>query len=183
LKLGIGTGWNYVEYDALGQDYETRGKRQEEQIGLLRQLWTEPMVNFDGRFDKMDRVTLNPRPRRSIPILLGGYSNVALRRAARIGDGFIFAERLGRPTKLFERLKNMLEEEGRNLEGFVCHLNVELGCPVEDIVEKAEGWRELGGTHFSVTTMGRDYAALDDHLRHMDGAAEVLSKAGLLPAS
>src|SRR5580693_7957556 len=67
LRLGVGIGWNYVEYDALGQDFSTRGARQEEQITLLRRLFTEPVVDFSGRFDRVDRAALVPKPRQPIP--------------------------------------------------------------------------------------------------------------------
>ena len=90
LRLGVGIGWNYVEYEALGQSFNTRGRREEEQIGLLRRLWTEPLVDFRGEFDRVNRAALNPRPRRAIPIWLGGFSEPAYRRGARLADGFIF---------------------------------------------------------------------------------------------
>src|ERR1700722_8012266 len=70
LRLGVGIGWDYVEYDSLGQDFRRRGKRVGEQISLLRRLWSEPLVKFEGAFDRVDRGTLNPRPRRPIPIWL-----------------------------------------------------------------------------------------------------------------
>ena len=91
LRLGVGIGWNYVEYEALGQDFKTRNKRLEEQIGFLRELWTNPIVTFNGRFDQIDRAGINPRPRRQIPVWLGGHSEPAYERGARLGDGFIFA--------------------------------------------------------------------------------------------
>ena len=90
LRLGVGVGWNHVEYEALGQDFRTRGARQEEQIELLRRLFTEPVVDFSGRFDRVDRASLVPKPARSIPIWLGGFGDVAFDRAARLADGFIF---------------------------------------------------------------------------------------------
>ena len=90
LRLGVGIGWNYVEYEAMGQDFHTRGARQEEQIELLRRLFTEPVVDFSGRFDRVDRASLVPKPTRPIPIWLGGSGEKAFVRAARLADGFIF---------------------------------------------------------------------------------------------
>ena len=90
LRLGVGIGWNHVEYEALGQHFRTRGARQEEQIRLLRRLFTEPVVDFSGRFDRIDRAALVPKPLRPIPIWLGGSSEPAYDRAARLADGFIF---------------------------------------------------------------------------------------------
>src|ERR1700716_2831769 len=77
LRLGVGVGWNHVEYDALGQDFRTRGARQEEQIELLRRLFTGAVVDFSGRFHRLDRASLVPKPARSIPIWLGGHGEVA----------------------------------------------------------------------------------------------------------
>src|SRR6202046_511074 len=90
LRLGVGIGWNHVEYEALGQQFRTRGARQEEQIGLLRRLFTDPVVDFSGRFDRIDRAALVPKPTRPIPIWLGGSGDAAFERAARLADGFIF---------------------------------------------------------------------------------------------
>src|SRR4029077_19378899 len=89
LRLGVGVGWNHVEYEALGQEFRGRGARQEEQIELLRKLFTDPLVDFSGRFHRVDRAALNPQPTRPIPIWLGGSSEAAFDRAARIADGFI----------------------------------------------------------------------------------------------
>ena len=74
LRLGVGIGWNAVEYEALGKDFRTRGKRMSEQVGLLRDLWSQPVVDFSGDFDRIERATLNPRPHRQIPIWMGGFS-------------------------------------------------------------------------------------------------------------
>src|SRR5579863_9717030 len=90
LRLGVGIGWSPVEYEALGQDFHTRGARQEEQIPLLRKLFTEPVVDFTGRFDRIDRAALLPKPTRPIPIWLGGSGEKSFDRAARLADGFIF---------------------------------------------------------------------------------------------
>src|SRR3954469_13238983 len=90
LRLGVGVGWSHVEYEALGQGFRTRGARQEEQIELLRRLFTEPVVDFTGRFDRIDRAALVPKPTRPIPLWLGGSTDKAFNRAARLGDGFIF---------------------------------------------------------------------------------------------
>ena len=91
LRLGVGTGWNWVEYDALGQDFASRGRRINEQMLLLRRLWSEPLVSFDGEFDHIERGCINPRPCGKIPMWIGGFSEAAFRRASRLGDGFSFA--------------------------------------------------------------------------------------------
>ena len=89
LILGVGSGWNYLEYESLGQDFHTRGRRLEEQVGLLRRLWSEPLVEFEGDFDRIPAVGINPRPGRQIPIWMGGTAPVVLDRIGRIGDGWV----------------------------------------------------------------------------------------------
>lgn len=89
LILGIGSGWNYVEYETLGQDFHTRGRRLEEQVGLLRRFWSEQLVEFEGDFDRAPGAGINPRPARLIPIWMGGIAPVVLDRIGRIGDGWI----------------------------------------------------------------------------------------------
>src|SRR5438046_150863 len=94
LRLGIGLGWNYVEYDALGEKFQNRGRRVEEQVEVLRKLWTEPLVNFKGAYHVINNAGLNPMPvQRPIPIWFGGSAEPALRRAARLADGWMPAGR------------------------------------------------------------------------------------------
>jgi probable F420-dependent oxidoreductase len=180
LRFGIGTGWNYVEYDVLGIDYASRGKRFSEQIELLRKLWGEELVSFDGAFDKVDRAALLPRPKRQIPIWMGGYSDVALRRAARVGDGFIFADGLGNPFKYVERLREIMKEEGRSEDGFGLQSNMLRAKSAEAVVEQASAWREAGGSHAGVNTMGMGFTTTDQHLAYIEEVREALGKAGLM---
>src|SRR5205085_11381376 len=119
LRLGVGVGWNHVEYEALGQDFRTRGARQEEQIELLRRLFTEPVVDFSGRFDRVDRAALVPKPARPIPIWLGGSSEVAFDRAARLANGFIFfAGGIDHNVDAWNRLRERVGDLGRSVEDF-----------------------------------------------------------------
>ena len=90
LRLGVGTGWNWVEYDSLNEPFETRGKRFDEQVEVLRKLWREPVVDYRGEYHRIERAGLLPRPAQDIPLWFGALSEVAVRRAARVGDGVIF---------------------------------------------------------------------------------------------
>ncbi len=172
LQLGVGAGWNYVEYEALGQDFHTRGKRMDEQIGYLRQLWSKPPFSFEGRFDRLDRGNILPRPKRQIPILVGGFVEATYRRAARLADGFIFALELdGGTLDGWKMLQGLLGEEDRQVDGFLAHYNVAgnlgNGTTVEGGVELARRWKDAGGTHANIITMGLGYRELDEHLAHL----------------
>jgi len=180
LRLGIGIGWNYVEYDALGIPFRQRGKRLGEQVELLRKLWSDPLVEFEGQFDRVDRAALLPRPRRPIPIWMGGYSEAALRRAAKTGDGFIFAEGLGDSFKHLTRLQGYVEEEGRSADNFGLQCNMLSVYGAEAVTERALRWRDAGGTHVGINTMGQDLTTIDEHLAYIEQIAEALAKAGLM---
>jgi probable F420-dependent oxidoreductase len=179
FRLGVGIGWNYVEYDSLGQNFRSRGNRLGEQISLLRRLWSEPLVDFKGAFDRIDRAALNPRPRRTIPIWLGGFADAALRRAAALGDGFIFADGAGNALELAPRLRQFLKEAGRSESGFGLHCNMHQARSLQHVVETASRWRDIGGTHVSVVTMGQNFTTIDQHIDYMRKVADAVGKAGL----
>ena len=178
LTLGVGTGWNYVEYDALGEDFHTRGKKMDEQIPYLRRLWGEPLLSFNGRFDKMERGNIVPRPKRQIPIFCGGFGEAPWRRAAKMADGFIFAgglEEFSLPG--IARIREMLAEEGRTEDGFGTHLILQSpkgrGPDVQEALDTFLRWRDEGGTHASISTMSRGYQTAQEHV---DFVAEVIQR-------
>jgi alkanesulfonate monooxygenase SsuD/methylene tetrahydromethanopterin reductase-like flavin-dependent oxidoreductase (luciferase family) len=180
LRLGVGLGWNYVEYDALGQDFHTRGKRMDEQVGLLRKLWSEPLVSFEGEFDRIDRAALVPRPARQIPIWMGGFADVALRRGAKLADGFIFVQGAEDVLAMAERLKGFLKEAGREEKGFGLHCNMLRSKTPEAVVEMAKRWRDAGGSHVSVNTMGMGFTTTEQHTDYIKKVADTLRKERLL---
>jgi probable F420-dependent oxidoreductase len=175
LRLGVGIGWNYVEYTALGQDFHARGKRLAEQVELLRRLWEEPLVDFKGSFDRVDRAALNPRPRRRIPIWFGGFAEAALRRAAALGDGFIFS---GNGLEQVARLKQFVREAGRREDHFGLQNNIRAKTP-QDVGDSILRWRDAGGTHASVLTMGQNFTSTEQHIDHMKAVADSLRRSGL----
>jgi probable F420-dependent oxidoreductase len=177
LRLGVGIGWNHVEYEALGQDFRTRGARQEEQIQLLRRLFTEPVVDFSGRFDRVDRAALVPRPARSIPIWLGGSSEAAFDRAARLADGFIFiGGDIDRTVDTWSRLRDHVEGLGRAVGAFGAEYVARPLDGVDGLTAELDAWREAGGTHVSVATMG---LGLDSAEAHIDYLGSVADRLGL----
>lgn len=177
LRLGVGIGWNHVEYEALGQDFGTRGARQEEQIELLRRLFTEPVVDFSGRFDRIDRASLVPKPGRSIPIWLGGSSEAAFDRAARLADGFIFFGATDQTVDSWQRLRQRVLDHGRSIEDFGadCVVRPDNGG-VDAIPAAIDAWREAGGTHVSVVTMGLGLTSAERHIDYLASVAAVLAQ-------
>jgi probable F420-dependent oxidoreductase len=177
LRLGVGIGWNPVEYEALGQDFRTRGARQEEQINLLRRLFTEPVVDFAGRFDRVDRAALVPKPARRIPIWLGGSSDAAYDRASRLADGFIFiGGDIARSVDAWQRLRDRVRGVGRAVEDFGGEYVLRPRSGIDNLKAEIEVWREAGGSHASVVTMGMGLDSLDAHL---DFLAEIARGLGL----
>lgn len=152
LRLGVGVGWNYVEYDALGEDFHTRGRRQAEQIEVLRRLWTEPIVEYTGKYHRIDRAGVLPLPGRQIPIWMGGGTEAAYRRAAAMADGFIFTSR-GGSAEAAARLRELVAEAGRPQDSFGIEGIVPYQAGPDEWGRQIEGWRGAGATHVSVVAM------------------------------
>jgi probable F420-dependent oxidoreductase len=170
LRLGIGVGWNPVEYAALGQEWKVRGRRQAEQIELMNRLWTERAVTFTGTFDHVQHAGINPLPiQRPIPIWFGGGAETVLRRAARYGQGWI---PLGQPDERtagqLERLHDYLRAQGRDPQAFGIEALVRssIGNP-EQWREAAERWQALGATHVTFYTSGQGVGAVPQQIEAM----------------
>jgi probable F420-dependent oxidoreductase len=176
LRLGVGIGWDHVEYEALGQDFGTRGAREEEQIELLRRLFTEPVVDFSGRFDRVDRASLVPKPARSIPIWLGGASEAAFDRA-RLADGFIFiGGAIDHTLDTWQQLRKRVLDHNRSIEDFGADYVVRpQDAGVGDLAAVIDAWREAGGTHVSIVTMGLGLTSVDGHIDYLASVADALA--------
>jgi probable F420-dependent oxidoreductase len=178
FRFGVGIGWNYVEYEALGQSFRTRARRIEEQVGLLRRLWTEPLVSFEGEFDKVDRGCMNPMPRRQIPLWLGGHSEPAYERGARIGDGFIFAAPGKGAVEAWGRVKHHLAEQGKSAETYGAELLALFAADPQQAADHLRTFRDAGGTHGCIATMGKGLGDdMDAHIDYM-AKAKALIDAG-----
>lgn len=182
LRLGVGVGWNAVEFEGLNEDFHARGARMDEQIALLRALWKDTAITFDGRFDHIDHAGINPLPpRRSIPIWIGGHSEAAIRRAAHLGDGWLPQlppnDRMRGEVAL---LRQTQRDAGRPADavGIEARLSV-AQVPESGWVAHARGWRDLGATYLSINTMGAGLAAPRDHLDVLRRAKQALDDAGL----
>ena len=172
-RFGVGLGWNTVEFEALGMRFQNKNRRIEEQIALMRRLWTEPVVDFTGRWHRVDRAGLNPLPvQRPIPVWMGGSAEDALRRIARIADGW-FAQHQPNDSgrAAFERFRGYLRDAGREPAGFPIEGRVSIarieGGP-DAWVNSARGFEELGCTHLEINTMGAGYKDLAAHVATLE---------------
>lgn len=157
LRLGVGIGWNHVEYEALNEDFHTRGRRVSEQIAVMRKLWTEPIVNFQGSYHHLDRAGINPLPvQRPIPVWMGGMAEPVLKRVAQVSDGWFPQFQPGdEASGTLDRVRAYVKEAGRPLSavGIEGRFLYGIGGPTE-WAKRAREWRDLGATHLSVNTMG-----------------------------
>lgn len=176
LRVGVGVGWNWVEYDALGQDFHTRGRRADEQIELLRRLWSEPVVSFDGEFDSVIRAGILPRPTEPIPLWVGGFGDAALRRCAEAGDGFLFGGSTDFITSSLGRLRKLVAEAGRPADSVGTEALLLSRKGPQDVVAKMQAWADQGGTHASVVTMGLGLDSTEAHVDYVSSVAEAIGK-------
>src|SRR5579863_2651155 len=167
LRLGVGLGWNAVEYEALGKTFSDRGRRVEEQVEVLRRLWTEPSVTFHGTYEHVTGAGLAPLPvQRPIPVWFGAQSPPAYRRVGRLGDGWLPQVPPG--PKLDEAraiVDEAAREAGRDPAALGMEGRVSWGDKTLDKLAGQVGrWRAAGASHVSVNTMGAGLATVDDHL-------------------
>jgi probable F420-dependent oxidoreductase len=180
FRLGIGLGWNAVEYEALGQDFTTRGRRVEEQVDLLRRLWTEPSVTYQGRFDRVTGAGLAPLPvQRPIPVWFGAQSERAYRRAGRLADGWFPQVRPGPELDEARRVvEQAAAEAGRDPARIGMEGRVNWRGSLAELAEHAAAWRDAGASHVSVNTMGAGLRTVGEHLGALEAAVEVLKPLG-----
>jgi probable F420-dependent oxidoreductase len=177
FRLGVGIGWNAVEYEALGQDFSRRGRRIEEQVELLRQLWTTRSVTMAGRFDHVTGAGIAPLPvQRPIPVWFGGASPKAYERMGRLADGWF---PMVQPGPDLDAARGVVETAARNagrdphaigMEG-----RVEWRGDPEDLAQRVGAWRAEGATHLSINTMGAGLGTVDDHIGALTQVSDALS--------
>ncbi len=184
LRLGVGVGWNHVEYEALNQDFSNRGRRYAEQIPLLREFWTNDVVGFDGKYHKVDHAGVNPLPvQRPIPIWMGAGARAnpvptdrVLRRVASLADGWFPQMQPGDDAKFtVERLQTFLSEVGRESSsmGMEPRINLADGNP-EIWQAHANAWQSMGATHVSINTMRAGLNSPQDHIDAIQKFKEVI---------
>ena len=178
LRLGIGIGWNYVEYDALGKNFRTRGRQVEEQIEVLRKLWTQPLVTHQTDDHNIDNAGILPLPvQRPIPIWFGGVAEPVLKRAARLGDGWMPAGRLPDDEMHghLERLQGYLSDNGRDPQSFGIDPWISILDLSQDVWrQRVEAWRALGASHVAVDTMRAGFKTPREHMDAIRAFRDVL---------
>jgi probable F420-dependent oxidoreductase len=174
LRLGIGVGWNTVEFEALGENFGNRGKRVEEQLEVMRLLWTRELVTYRGEWHRVPDVGINPLPvQQPIPIWMGGDSDVVIRRAARLADGWITLpsfrpDAAGQET--VDRLQRLIRDAGRDPAAFGIEARMALATvPPGDRAKEIAAWRAMPGiTHLCVNTMNLGLTGADEHVKALE---------------
>jgi probable F420-dependent oxidoreductase len=177
LRLGIGIGWNPVEYEALGENFHNRGRRSEEQIEVMRLLWKNELVTYEGRWHKITDAGLNPLPvRRGIPVWFGGSDDRALRRLARLADGwFPLLDPDDKCRAAIEKIRSYARSAGRdpNTIGIEGRIPVGQGAP-EAWLKRIAAWKQLGATHVTVNTMKAGLASATAHIDAIERFREIV---------
>jgi probable F420-dependent oxidoreductase len=177
FRLGVGLGWNTVEYEALGMAFEARGRRIGEQVALLRRLWTERSVTFDGAFDHVTAAGLAPLPvQRPIPVWFGAFKPAACRRAGRLGDGwFPMVDPGPRLDAAIAEVRRGATAAGRDPSSLGMEAQLVWRGDPGDLVSRARQWEQAGATHLDVNTMGAGLGGVDGHLSALAAAAKALA--------
>ena len=167
LSLGVGIGWIEVEYEALNENFHNRGRRIEEQIEVMRALWAQTSINFEGRFHRISNAGINPLPTRTIPIWIGGQSERVLDRTGRLADGWMLPPDLA-PAEIgppIDRIRKAATAAGRNPNAIGLEARISVSDDVHEAVAAALAWRDAGVTQLSIRTMwaGRRGAAAHVH--------------------
>ncbi|MFN0072110.1 MAG: LLM class F420-dependent oxidoreductase [Chloroflexota bacterium] len=167
LRLGLGVGWNSIEMESLGESFGDRGRRFEEQVQVLRALWSTENVTFHGEYHHIDRAGIAPRPNGGhIPVWIGGRADVVLKRAARIADGFMPQQMVAADIAAFmDRIEDLLAEAGRESSSFGVDASVKiLQGGLDDAIELGQAWYDAGAGYLTVNTLGTGLLNVDDHL-------------------
>jgi probable F420-dependent oxidoreductase len=179
LRLGVGLGWNQIEYQALGEKFSTRGRRMDEQLEVLQKLWAEPLVKFDGRWHHIPDAGLNPLPvERKIPIWFGGHHENVLRRIVKYGKGWMPNYRKAADViASLEVLEKLLDAAGKKRSDIGLEARIPFGEGDPALwLQALKEWKAVGATHITLNTMG---VGLDTSQKHIDAitkfAKEVLS--------
>lgn len=177
FRMGVGVGWNKVEYIALNQDFHTRGKRMDEQLDVLHQLWQQPLVTYNGDYHTIPDAGLNPLPvQQPIPIWFGGHADVVLRRVAKWGQGWLPNHRQAAQAQpLLDKLTAYLDENGRSIHDIGIEPRLSFGDGNPDQWQPIiAGWRSAGATHMTLNTMYRNFTQPRQHINAITAFANTI---------
>lgn len=176
FRLGIGIGWNAVEYEALGKEFSDRGRRVEEQVEVLRRLWTEQSVTFEGRDETITGAGIAPLPvQRPLPVWFGGSSPKAYERMGRLADGWFPQVPPGpKLVEAKEIVDRAAKDAGRDPASIGMEGRVSWGEGVDTALDHAGRWRDAGASHISVNTMSAGLSSVDEHLDALASVADAL---------
>jgi probable F420-dependent oxidoreductase len=175
LRLGVGLGWNEVEYEALGQSFSDRGARLGEQVALLRRLWTEASITVAGEHEHVTGAGIAPLPvQRPIPVWIGARADVALRRAGRIADGWFPMEQPGPALARSAAIVHAAAvQAGRDPSTLGMEGRINLGSQSSSSIDQQiAAWREAGATHLSINTMRAGFSTVDQHIAALASASQ-----------
>ena len=166
FKLGIGVGWNTVEYTGLNENFKNRGKRQEEQVELMRLLWESEILEYKGDYHHIDKASINPRPSKSVPIWFGGGAPQLIERCADLGDGWIPLMGPNEAArKMLAAIKEKRESRGLDWDNFGVQAQAQYaGGDAERWNKHAEKWRNLGASHLAIATHNAEPTNVEGHL-------------------
>lgn len=173
FRFGVGLGWNAVEYEALGEKFTNRGKRSEEQVELMRKLWTQRSVSFDGKYHTVTGAGLAPLPtQRPIPLWFGAASDRAYQRAGRLGDGWFPMTAPGPGLDhALAQVNRAAEAAGRDPRTIGMEGRVSWTDDQDQFAADIAAWKAAGASHLSVNTMNAGFAHVDDHLAALERVA------------
>jgi probable F420-dependent oxidoreductase len=175
LRLGVALGWNKVEYTALNRNFHNRAARFEEQVRLLRLLWTKPLVTFEGQWHHIPDAGINPLPiQQPIPLWFGGHADPVLERIARMGDGWLPNYRTAADAaEALKKLETALHENGRALQDLGIEPRLKYGDGDPEIWRAiSQGWEEAGATHLTVNSLGAGFRTAKEHIQAIEAFAK-----------
>tara|TARA_B100000900_G_scaffold358076_1_gene328802 strand:+ start:913 stop:1776 length:864 start_codon:yes stop_codon:yes gene_type:complete len=177
FRLGVGVGWNEVEYIGLNETFTNRGRRQAEQVEVMRKLWSEDSLDYTGEYHRIDKASINPRPSQPIPVWFGGSAPALLDRVARLGDGWI--PLMGANEKAqacIDTIKATREAAGLSFDNFGIQAQAQYaGGSPERWQKHAQAWQDMGCTHIAIATHNAGPTDVDGHLSRIREYQDAIS--------
>ncbi|MGI9324857.1 MAG: LLM class F420-dependent oxidoreductase [Pseudomonadales bacterium] len=179
FRLGVGIGWNTVEYEALNERFSNRGKRQNEQVELLQALWQADSLDYQGAYHHIDKASINPRPSAQIPVWFGGSAPAALERCARLGDGWIPLMGANEKARAcVDSIRQHRQAAGRSMDDFGIQAQAQYqGGTPERWLSHAGKWRDMGASHIAIATHNAGPTDVDGHLARVKEYLDVVTQA------